>query len=175
MERRLCEQEVRLNSDGEKNKITGTAVVFYREGDKRHRVRPCRLRHARRQRAHYARSFKACSGQIARRDARPQSGCILRCEPFARFGDSRTSAGTLKLSVDDEGCTMKRPQPIQQWAAMHLKTPEPVTSAAARLRSALPKVATSGPVMRTALNTRGAPDRQTSRRGLCGLSSLRCH
>ena len=33
MERRLLESEVRVEGTGSKKKITGTAAVFYREGD----------------------------------------------------------------------------------------------------------------------------------------------
>ena len=103
MERRLCEQEVRLNSDGEKNKITGTAVVFYREGDKgteydlagygmpgvKERIMP---------------------GALKRVLGRSQGGTLDRNQDvYAAVNHSpdlvfaRTTAGTLKLSVDDQG------------------------------------------------------------------------
>tara|TARA_Y100000593_G_scaffold19572_2_gene39181 strand:+ start:3323 stop:4189 length:867 start_codon:yes stop_codon:yes gene_type:complete len=103
MERRLCEQEVRLTSDGEKNKITGTAVVFYREGEKgteydlagyglpgvKERIMP---------------------GALKRVLGRSQGGTLDRNQDvYAAVNHSpdlvfaRTTAGTLKLSVDDEG------------------------------------------------------------------------
>ena len=103
MERRLCEQEVRLNSDGEKNKITGTAVVFYRDGDKgteydlagygmpgvKERIMP---------------------GALKRVLGRSQGGTLDRNQDvYAAVNHSpdlvfaRTTAGTLKLSVDDQG------------------------------------------------------------------------
>lgn len=103
MERRLCEHEVRLNSDGEKNKIVGTAVVFYREGVKgteydlagygmpgvKERIMP---------------------GALKRVLGRSQGGTLDRNQDvYAAVNHSpdlvfaRTTAGTLKLSVDDEG------------------------------------------------------------------------
>ena len=103
MERRLCEQEVRLNSDGEKNKITGTAVVFYREGDKgteydlagygmpgvKERIMPGALKRV---------LGRSQGGTL---DRNQDVYCAVNHSPDLVI--SRVSAGSLVLSVDHEG------------------------------------------------------------------------
>ena len=103
MERRLLESEVRVKGTGSKKKITGTAAVFYREGDAgteydlagygmpgvKERIMPG--------------AFKRALGrnQGGTKDRGQDVYAAINHDPSLVF--ARTKAKTLKLSVDDNG------------------------------------------------------------------------
>tara|TARA_Y100000004_G_scaffold39865_1_gene43036 strand:- start:23762 stop:24793 length:1032 start_codon:yes stop_codon:yes gene_type:complete len=103
MERRLLESEVRVEGTGSKKKITGTAAVFYREGDAgteydlagygmpgvKERIMPG--------------AFKRALGrnQGGTKDRGQDVYAAINHDPSLVF--ARTKAKTLKLSVDDNG------------------------------------------------------------------------
>ena len=103
MERRLLESEVRVEGTGSKKRITGTAAVFYREGDAgteydlagygmpgvKERIMPG--------------AFKRALGrnQGGTKDRGQDVYAAINHDPSLVF--ARTKAKTLKLSVDDNG------------------------------------------------------------------------
>ena len=103
MERRLLESEVRVSKDGSKKKITGTAAVFYRDGDTgteydlagygmpgvKERIMPGAFKRA------------LGRGQGGNKDRHQDIYAAINHDPSLVF--ARTKAKTLKLTVDDNG------------------------------------------------------------------------
>lgn len=103
MERRLLESEVRVSKDGSKKKITGTAAVFYRDGDSgteydlagygmpgvKERIMPGAFKRA------------LGRGQGGNKDRHQDIYAAINHDPSLVF--ARTKAKTLRLTVDDNG------------------------------------------------------------------------